>query len=109
MTIGNFHYLAREEVRWLALLLAGTAPAFRKVRLGFTSSNFEGVDEFSLEILDNFLALPTFSRLEEVALTFGSVSPQKDLPSAVKRGLRHLGERGVLRAEFPAYAVEAEK
>lgn len=110
LTLKDLHYLAREEVRWLLLLLSRIPPsAFRKLEFVCTSSSFDGVDEHSLELLDEFLASPAFSQLEEVELDFSNGFKQRDLSGVVTRGLRRLGERGALRAHFPAFSTEVDK
>ncbi|KAJ3551206.1 hypothetical protein NM688_g4843 [Phlebia brevispora] len=109
IAIKDLQYLARDEVQWLVVLLSQVAhPSFRKMTLVCTASCFEGVDEHSLEILDEFLSPPTFAGLEEVVLEFANTSRQVDLVDTIKRGLRGLAKRGVLHPIFPTH-TEAEK
>ena len=106
VTIRDLTYIAREESQWVPLLLSQIAsPALRRVHFVCTSSSFDGVDEASLQTLDEYLA----ANIEEVDLTFGNTAPQADLEGIVKRGLRRLNERGALHATYPVYTAEVEK
>lgn len=110
ITFRDMQYIAREEVQWVRILLTQiSSPSFHKVHFVCTSSCFEGVDEHSLEVLDEFLAMPAFAALEEVALTFASTLRQKDLAVIVKRALHHADERGILRTTFPVPTIDADK
>ncbi|KAF7789629.1 hypothetical protein EIP86_000575 [Pleurotus ostreatoroseus] len=99
----DLQYIARDEVQWLLVLLSQLVPAaLRKVVFVCTASCFEGVDEHSLELLDEFLSAPVFSALEEVAIQFGHTSHQKEIDGMVKRGLQRLDKRNALKPVFLA-------
>lgn len=103
LVIRDLQYIARDEVQWLLVLLSQLVPAsLHKVVFVCTASCFEGVDEHSLELIDEFLSAPVFTALEEVVIQFGHTPHQKEIDGMVKRGLQRLDKRNALKPVFLA-------